>query len=168
MDHSCMKQLVNPYRECRKQAATYNRALSSMEKAAELLGVAVSTMSNYELGITVPPVDIIVKMADLYRAPQLRTMYCKKECLIGRHLSLATSAASIENITVRIIKQMDDGKLKSIKDRLINIAQDGKVSKQEAIQLRGICEELEEIVEAIGELNIIQERECSDGYCGKN
>lgn len=168
MDHSCMKQLVNPYRECRKQTATYNRALSSMEKAAELLGVAVSTMSNYELGITVPPVDIIVKMADLYRAPQLRTMYCKKECLIGRHLSLATSAASIENITVRIIKQMDDGKLKSIKDRLINIAQDGKVSKQEAIQLRGICEELEEMVEAIGELNIIQERECSDGYCGKN
>lgn len=74
MDHSCMKQLVNPYRECRKQAATYNRALSSMEKAAELLGVAVSTMSNYELGITVPPVDIIVKMADLYRAPQLRTI----------------------------------------------------------------------------------------------
>ena len=59
MDHSCMKQLVNPYRECRKQAATYNRALSSMEKAAELLGVAVSTMSNYELGITVPPVDIM-------------------------------------------------------------------------------------------------------------
>ena len=31
MDHSCMKQLVNPYRECRKQAATYNRALSSMQ-----------------------------------------------------------------------------------------------------------------------------------------
>ena len=30
MDHSCMKQLVNPYRECRKQAATYNRALSSI------------------------------------------------------------------------------------------------------------------------------------------
>ena len=88
--------------------------------------------------------------------------------MIGRHLSLATSAASIENITVRIIKQMDDGKLKSIKDRLINIAQDGKVSKQEAIQLRGICEELEEMVEAIVELNIIQERECSDGYCGKN
>ena len=110
MDSNCRKLGETPYRECRKQAAIYNDALGSMERAAEMLGVSVNTLSNYELGVTVPPVDIIIVMADLYRAPQLRTMYCKKECLIGRHLSLATSAASIENITVRIIKQMDDGK----------------------------------------------------------
>lgn len=72
MDGNCTKQLVNPYRECRKQAAIYNRALSSMEKAAELLGVAVSTMSNYELGVTIPPVEIIVKMADLFRGDTFR------------------------------------------------------------------------------------------------
>lgn len=31
MDGNCTKQLVNPYRECRKQAAIYNRALSSIK-----------------------------------------------------------------------------------------------------------------------------------------
>lgn len=168
MDGNCTKQLVNPYRECRKQAAIYNRALSSMEKAAELLGVAVSTMSNYELGVTIPPVEIIVKMADLYRAPQLRTMYCKNECLIGKTLALATSAASIENVTVRFIMQMDESKIKKITSKLVNIAQDGKVSKQEALQLRDICKEMDELVEILGELKIIQEREGCDGYCGKN
>lgn len=77
MDSNCRKLGETPYRECRKQAAIYNDALGSMERAAEMLGVSVNTLSNYELGVTVPPVDIIIVMADLYRAPQLKTMYCK-------------------------------------------------------------------------------------------
>ena len=84
MDSNCRKLGETPYRACRKQAAIYNDALGSMERAAEMLGVSVNTLSNYELGVTVPPVDIIIVMADLYRAPQLKTMYCKNECLIGR------------------------------------------------------------------------------------
>ena len=84
MDSNCRKLGETPYRECRKQAAIYNDALGSMERAAEMLGVSVNTLSNYELGVTVPPVNIIIVMADLYRAPQLKTMYCKNECLIGR------------------------------------------------------------------------------------
>ena len=77
MDGNCRKLGETPYRACRKQAAIYNDALGSMERAAEMLGVSVNTLSNYELGVTVPPVDIIIVMADLYRAPQLKTMYCK-------------------------------------------------------------------------------------------
>lgn len=76
MDSNCRKLGETPYRECRKQAAIYNDALGSMERAAEMLGVSVNTLSNYELGVTVPPVNIIIVMADLYRAPQLKTMYC--------------------------------------------------------------------------------------------
>lgn len=81
MDSNCRKLGETPYRECRKQAAIYNDALGSMERAAEMLGVSVNTLSNYELGVTVPPVDIIIVMADLYRAPQLKTMYCNRYVL---------------------------------------------------------------------------------------
>lgn len=66
MDSNCRKLGETPYRACRKQAAIYNDALGSMERAAEMLGVSVNTLSNYELGVTVPPVDIIIVMADLY------------------------------------------------------------------------------------------------------
>ena len=79
MDSNCRKLGETPYRECRKQAAIYNDALGSMERAAEMLGVSVNTLSNYELGVTVPPVNIIIVMADLYRAPQLKTMYCNDD-----------------------------------------------------------------------------------------
>lgn len=54
MDSNCRKLGETPYRECRKQAAIYNDALGSMERAAEMLGVSVNTLSNYELGVTVP------------------------------------------------------------------------------------------------------------------
>ena len=47
-----MKSTENIYLECRKKAAEYNEKLNSREAAAELLGVSVSTLANYELGIT--------------------------------------------------------------------------------------------------------------------
>lgn len=42
MDSDCMKQMVNPYRECRKQAAIYNRALSSISDCSCTVILAVS------------------------------------------------------------------------------------------------------------------------------
>ena len=133
MDSNCRKLGETPYRECRKQAAIYNDALGSMERAAEMLGVSVNTLSNYELGVTVPPVDIIIVMADLYRAPQLKTMYCKNECLIGRCMPVAVEAGSIDNIVIRIIKQFKESRIEGLKDKLIGIAEDGKVSEEEEL-----------------------------------
>ena len=141
MDSNCRKLGETPYRECRKQAAIYNDALGSMERAAEMLGVSVNTLSNYELGVTVPPVDIIIVMADLYRAPQLKTMYCKNECLIGRCMPVAVEAGSIDNIVIRIIKQFKESRIEGLKDKLIGIAEDGKVSEEEEKELNEICQE---------------------------
>lgn len=150
MDSNCRKLGETPYRECRKQAAIYNDALGSMERAAEMLGVSVNTLSNYELGVTVPPVDIIIVMADLYRAPQLKTMYCKNECLIGRCMPVAVEAGSIDNIVIRIIKQFKESRIEGLKDKLIGIAEDGKVSEEEEKELNEICQELDEMVKTVG------------------
>ena len=63
---------TNMYFQARKKAATYNERLWSREGAAELLGISVSTLADYELGNTkVVPVDKVVLMADLYNAPVL-------------------------------------------------------------------------------------------------
>ena len=168
MDRDCRKLDENPYRDCRKQAAIYNDAINSMERAAELLRVSVSTLSNYELGVTVPPVDIIIVMADLYRAPQLKTMYCKNECLIGRCMPIAVDAGSIENIVIRIIKRFKESRIEGLKDKLIGIAEDGKVSEEETKKLNEICQELDEMVKTVWELKLVQERECCCGNSRKN
>lgn len=74
----------------------YNERLYSREGAAELLGISVSTLADYELGNTkVVPVDKVVLMADLYNAPELKTGYCKYECPICSYLPVATEAKGL-------------------------------------------------------------------------
>ena len=66
----------NVYFQARKTATSYDQRLRSREGAAELLGVSVSTLADYELGNTkVVPVDKVVLMADLYNAPELKYQY---------------------------------------------------------------------------------------------
>ena len=87
------KSNENVYFVARKKAAMYNERLYSREGAAELLGISVSTLADYELGNTkVVPVDKVVLMADLYNAPELKTGYCKYECPICSYLPVATEA----------------------------------------------------------------------------
>ena len=75
------KAADNIYCKCRKEAAKYNDKLNSREGAAELLGISASTLADYELGITkIIPADAILRMADLYNAPELRNHYCKYSC----------------------------------------------------------------------------------------
>lgn len=94
---------TNMYFQARKKAATYNERLWSREGAAELLGISVSTLADYELGNTkVVPVDKVVLMADLYNAPELITGYCMRECPVHGFLPLATEEKSLEGIALRL------------------------------------------------------------------
>lgn len=95
MESNCTNCNENVYFACRKKAASYNEKLNSRESAAELLGISPSTLANHELGITKSvPVDTVVMMADLYKAPELKNMYCKKECPIGKGLPVSTNIDS--------------------------------------------------------------------------
>lgn len=74
------KAADNIYCRCRKEAAKYNDKLNSRDGAAELLGISASTLADYELGITkIIPADAILRMADLYNAPELRNHYCNED-----------------------------------------------------------------------------------------
>ena len=110
------KSNENVYFVARKKAAMYNERLYSREGAAELLGISVSTLADYELGNTkVVPVDKVVLMADLYNAPELKTGYCKYECPICSYLPVATEAKGLEGIALRLMKRLDCDELNRIK-----------------------------------------------------
>lgn len=73
------KAADNIYCKCRKEAEKYNDKLNSREGAAELLGISASTLADYELGITkIIPADAILRMADLYNAPELRNQLYRR------------------------------------------------------------------------------------------
>ena len=149
----------NVYFKARKKAATYNERLYSREGAAELLGISVSTLADYELGNTkVVPVDKVVLMSDLYNAPELITGYCMSECPVHGFLTLATEEKSIQGIALRLLRGFNEDELKSMKEDLIEITEDGIISSNEIPKLKAILEKLEKMAEIISEMKITSEK----------
>lgn len=149
----------NVYFKARKKAAAYNERLYSREGAAELLGISVSTLADYELGNTkVIPVDKVVLMADLYNSPELITGYCMKECPVHGFLPLATEEKSIQGIALRLLRGFNEDELKHMKEDLIEITEDGFISADEVPKLKEILNKLDKMAETISEIKIIGEK----------
>lgn len=151
---------TNVYFAARKKAALYNEKLYSREGAAELLGISVSTLADYELGNTkVVPVDKVLYMAELYNAPELITGYCKFECPIHGYMPLATEEKSIQGIALRLLHNLDEDDLKEIKKRIIDISEDNTVTDSELPIMQEILKKLECTAEVISELKLSIEKQ---------
>ena len=158
MGREATKAAGNVWFEARKEAAKYNDKLLSREGAAEMLGMSVSCVADAELGLSkCMPVDKAVLMADLYRSPQLLNYYCINECPIGHRHSISDSVESIERLTVKFIKRTNIEELKKIKDKLIDIAQDGEISDNELPEMMEVISYVNNLSSIISEIKIAAE-----------
>jgi len=147
----------NIYCRCRKSAAKYNDKLNSREGAAELLGISVSSLADYELGNTkVVPVDKVVLMADLYNAPELKNHYCVNECPIGECTMPKLEIAELDRLTLKVLSAFRG--VDSIKDKLIDIAADGIITDKEKPELEEILKALDQITIYSQELKLWAEK----------
>ncbi len=166
MEYGYENNEENIYFACRKRAAKYNEKLNSRESAAELLGISTSTLANHELGVTKNvPVDTVVMMADLYRAPELKYSYCKNECPIGRYIPLATKPDSLQCIAIRILHSLDDEQTKKLTRSLINIAAHTSLTEDDRQELAKMMESLDTLSLAISELRMLAENVVGRGSC---
>ena len=159
MGTDCMKSRENIYFRCRKDAAKYNDKLNSRESAADLLGVSVSSLADYELGNTkVVPVDKVVLMADLYNAPQLLNSYCATECPIGCRRETATEITPLERTTLGLLDLFAKEKLSRAMVSLTKIASDGQVDPDEREEMNEIVRYLNKIRVRIEELTLYDDK----------
>ena len=157
MENNSIKDIQNVYFRCRKEASAYNDKLSSREGASEMLGVSVSSLADYELGNTkVVPVDKVVLMSDLYKAPELLNYYCQKECPIGCRRNFPTSVNEIEKVTLSLINQAE--KARDMIMRLSKIAEDGSVNDEERAEMHCIMEFLDKLSYTIAELRLLNDK----------
>ena len=156
MGREATKAAGNPWYEARINAAKYDDRLKSREGAADLLGMSVSSITDAELSLSkCMPVDKAVLMADLYKAPNLLNYYCLHECPIGRNQPISDQVVSIERVTVRLIKNLRLDQLHDVKDKLVDIAEDGVISEEEKPELREIINYLDGVARTISELRIV-------------
>ena len=108
MGRNPTKAAGNRYFESRKRASEKDDRLSSREGAGDLLGVSWSSMADYERGLTRVPVDVVIRMSELYKDPALLNWFCCNECPICRDDLLATEMEDIRGISsLRIKKQRE-------------------------------------------------------------
>lgn len=137
------KAADNMFCKARMEAAKYNGKLRSKEGAAEMLGVSTSTLSDYELGLTknVPP-DMVIKMADLYNAPELQNYYCTEMCPLGCDMP-KTEIENLDRLTIRALSSFR--KLEESKKILLDITEDGQIDEAEKDMMADVLDNLKEI-----------------------
>ena len=142
----------------RLRASFDNTALKNRGRAAELLGISESSLSNYETGKTkcVPP-EMVAQMAEVYKAPELRNVYCTTVCPVGCNMKLATEESPIERVAVHLINNQQ--RLQTGLGKFLQIAEDGKIDEQEREELREIAEMFSPISYALSEFSILAERQ---------
>lgn len=140
----------------RKRASAYSDKLKSREGASEAIGIAPSTLAEYELGITkcIPP-DKAVLMADVYKAPELLSWYCNHECPIGCATDRKPEeAGNIEQVAIALLNGLSLDDLAAIRQKIVEIACDGKVDDDEQIELEKIVQSLDAARLAIARLGL--------------
>lgn len=168
MDDRCENTGISIYFQCRVLASKNNENFRSRESAAEYFGVSVSSMANYERGITVPPLDLVMMMADEYHAPQLKNLYCLNQCPLGKGQPISGEVKALEAVTVGIVAKLDDEEIEDMRRELLEIAEDGKVSPDEEEDFREVSQALDKLAVSISELRLIKEKllRKGGGACG--
>lgn len=159
MGNGYTKGNENNYFRARKEAAKYNKTLYSRAGAAESLGVSVSTLADYELGVTkVIPVDKVVLMADMYKCPEFKNSYCKNVCPIGKMMPIATEVKSIEGVALRLIRELEADKIRKLASAFAEIAADGIVTKENKLALKKVLKEIDELALVLSEAKLVGEK----------
>lgn len=137
------KAAGNPFCQARLEAAKYNEKFFSKEYAAEQLHISAGQLQDYELGITkcIPP-DNILRMADLYNAPELRNMYCREMCPLGCDVP-KLELEDLDRISVKALSSFR--KMSAAKESLLDIVEDGIIVEDEMPELEKVMKTLDEV-----------------------
>ena len=150
------KAADNPFCQARLKVAEYNDQFFSKEYAAEQLHISASQLQDYELGITkcIPPENIL-RMADLYNAPELRNLYCREMCPLGGDVPVL-ELEDLDRITVKAMASLR--KVAQTKELLLDITEDGVISNEEKPSLVKILKTLDEISAVAQSLKVWTEK----------
>lgn len=61
-----------------------NEAGMSREAASMALFIGSTSLKDYEHGKTTPPPEVVMRMSQVYKKPEMTAKYCREECPIGQ------------------------------------------------------------------------------------
>ena len=132
------------------------------EKAGELIpGFSPERIEKIENErVQIRPDDVKL-MAEYYKAPGLCNYFCSQECPIGKGRTPRVESRELVQIAVETINGIN--RLNREKDRLLEIAEDGSISRDEYEDFAQIREVLEKIQVSVSTLQLWLEQKMSEG-----
>ena len=143
------------------QIAREKRGLT-IEKAGELMdGITSDRIAKLENGsVHVQPEDVVL-MAECYRAPELCNHYCTHECAIGEKTVEEIEIKSLSQIAIETLNSLN--KMTRLKDRLLEIVEDGRVRPDESDDFLIIKSTLDKIAASVNTLQLWVDGQIADG-----
>ena len=138
MGRASTKENKNKYQLIREELGL------SREKASELLEIiSPERLEKIENERSDPHPDEVLLMSQKYKKPSLCNHYCANQCPIGQQYVPEVQVKELSSIVLEMLASLNA--VHKQKDRLIEIAADGKISNDEIDDFIYIQEELERI-----------------------
>lgn len=130
----------------------------TQERASAALYVSTRSLAGYETGERIPTDDVVVRMVDLYSFPQLAVQHLRANSELARRVvpdvrqrSMIETAVSIYNVMARFTRRHSV-------DRLLEIAEDGRIDEGERLDFDEIIEQLRKLSGCVMEFEMLTER----------
>ena len=134
----------------------------SREKASELLEtIAPERIEKIESERSLPRPDEVLIMAEKYKTPLLCNYFCARQCPIGQQYVPEIRNSELSDIVLKMLASLNAMDRK--KERLIEIAADGTISKDELDDFVRIQKELERISVTVETLQLWVEKMLANG-----
>jgi len=134
----------------------------SREKASELLEtIAPELIEKIESERSLPRPDEVLIMAEKYKTPSLCNYFCARQCPIGQQYVPEIRSSELSDIVLKMLASLNAMDRK--KERLIEIAADGTISKDEIDDFVRIQKELERISVTVETLQLWVEKMLANG-----
>ncbi len=134
----------------------------SREKASELLEtIASERIEKIESERSLPRPDEVLIMAEKYKTPSLCNYFCARQCPIGQQYVPEIRNSELSDIVLKMLASLNAMDRK--KERLIEIAADGTISKDEIDDFVRIQKELERISVTVETLQLWVEKMLANG-----
>lgn len=150
----------NIYREARE-----NMNLTRAAASEELEVISEARIERIETEKFVPHPDEVLIMAEKYKVPDMINYYCATQCPIGEKYVPEIKIKELSVIVLEMLASLND--INANKDRLIEIAVDGKIEDNEIKDFIEIQDKLEKISITVETLQIWSEKMLATGQINK-
>ena len=147
------------------QISRENMNLTRDAAAEQLQFISSDRIEKIENEKSYPHPDEILAMADCYKNPALCNYYCSHECPIGQEYVPEVTSKDLSVITLEMLSTLNT--LSKERDRMIDIAADGKVTEDEVNDFLRIKEYLENMSLTIESLKLWVENTIASGDVDK-